>query len=218
MTDATQGSDPGSAPLVAVLDDDPLICNALDRLLRSVGFRVACFGATRDFLASNLVKEVNCLILDIRLPRVSGLDFQHQLIAAGINVPIIFMTAHGDIPMSVRAMKAGAVDFLAKPFRDQDLLDAVAAAVERDVQRRDGEGILHDQLARYRSLSEREQQVLALATQGLQNKQIAFQLGLSEITVKIHRGRVMRKMGAQSFADLVRIAEALGVRGNKTTK
>jgi FixJ family two-component response regulator len=218
MTDAARGSDQGSAPLVAVLDDDPLICSGLDRLLRSVGFRVACFGGARDFLASNLVNEVNCLILDIRLPWVSGLDFQNQLIAAGVNVPIIFMTGHGDIPMTVRAMKAGAVDFLAKPFRDQDMLDAVAAAVERDLQRRDSEVILHDQQARYRSLSEREQQVMALATAGLQNKQIAFQLGLSEITVKIHRSRVMRKMGAQSFADLVRSAEALGVRGNKATK
>jgi FixJ family two-component response regulator len=218
MTDAARGSDAGSAPLVAVLDDDPSICKALDRLLRSVSFRVACFGAAQDFLASNLVNQVNCLILDIRLPRVSGLDFQNQLIAAGIKIPIIFMTGHGDIPMSVRAMKAGAVDFLAKPFRDQDMLDAVAAAVERDLQRRGGEDILQDQQARYRSLSERERQVMALATDGLLNKQIAFQLGISEITVKIHRGRVMRKMGAQSFADLVRIAEALGVRGNKAPK
>jgi FixJ family two-component response regulator len=218
MTDAARGSDAGSAPLVAVLDDDPSICKALDRLLRSVSFRVACFGAAQDFLASNLVNQVNCLILDIRLPRVSGLDFQNQLIAAGIKIPIIFMTGHGDIPMSVRAMKAGAVDFLAKPFRDQDMLDAVAAAVERDLQRRGGEDILQDQQARYRSLSERERQVMALATDGLLNKQIAFQLGISEITVKIHRGRVMRKMVAQSFADLVRIAEALGVRGNKAPK
>jgi FixJ family two-component response regulator len=218
VTDAARGTDAGSAPLVVVLDDDPSMCKALDRLLRSVRFRVACFGVAQDFLASNLVNQVNCLILDIRLPRVSGLDFQNQLIAAGIKVPIIFMTGHGDIPMSVRAMKAGAVDFLAKPFRDQDMLDAVAAAVERDLQRRGGEDILQDQQARYRSLREREQQVMALATDGLLNKQIAFQLGISEITVKIHRGRVMRKMGAQSFADLVRIAEALGVRGNKAPK
>jgi FixJ family two-component response regulator len=215
MTDAIRGADTGSTPLVAVLDDDAGICKALDRLLRSVGFQVACFGATQDFLASDVVRTVNCLILDIRLPRVSGLDFQNQLATAGIHVPIIFMTGHGDIPMTVRAMKAGAVDFLAKPFRDQDMLDAVAAAVERDLQRRHGDDVVQDQQARYRFLSERERQVMALATEGLLNKQIAFQLGISEITVKIHRGRVMRKMGAQSFADLVRLAETLGIRGDK---
>ena len=218
MTDAIRGADTGSTPLVAVLDDDAGICKALDRLLRSVGFQVACFGATQDFLASGVVRTVNCLILDIRLPRVSGLDFQNQLATAGIHVPIIFMTGHGDIPMTVRAMKAGAVDFLAKPFRDQDMLDAVAAAVKRDLERREGDGISQDQQARYQSLSERERQVMARATEGLLNKQIAFQLGISEITVKIHRGRVMRKMAAQSFADLVRIAETLGIRGDKTLR
>jgi FixJ family two-component response regulator len=203
------------APLVAVLDDDAAVLGALGSLLRSVGFRVSSFGSAQDFLASDIVLAVNCLILDIRLPRVSGLDFQNQLTSAGIHVPIIFMTGHGDIPMTVRAMKAGAVDFLAKPFRDQDMLDAVAAAVERDLERRDGDVIVQDQQVRYRSLSEREQQVMALATEGLMNKQIAFQLGISEITVKIHRGRVMRKMGAHSFAELVRMAETLGIRGNK---
>lgn len=218
MTGAERDAHAEAAPLVAVLDDDAGLRIALESLLRSVGFRVEGFGAAQDFLASEVVHAVNCLILDIRLPRVSGLDFQNQLAAAGIHVPIIFMTGHGDIPMTVRAMKAGAVDFLAKPFRDQDMLDAVAAAVERDLQRRDGDGILHDQQARYRSLSEREQQVMVLATEGLMNKQIAFQLGISEITVKIHRGRVMRKMGANSFADLVRMAETLGIRSDKAQR
>jgi FixJ family two-component response regulator len=207
-----------AAPLIVVLDDDPAVRSSVGSLLRSVGFRVETFGGTQEFLTSAIVQAVNCLILDIRLPRVSGLDFQNQLAGAGIHVPIIFMTGHGDIPMTVRAMKAGAVDFLAKPFRDQDMLDAVAIAVEKDMQRRDGDGVAQDQQARYRSLSDRERQVMALATEGLLNKQIAFQLGISEITVKIHRGRVMRKMAAQSFADLVRMAETLGIRGNKPAR
>jgi FixJ family two-component response regulator len=216
MPDATQSTE--AVPLVAVLDDDPGLCKALELLLRSVGFRVVCFGATRDFLESEVMAKANCLILDIRLPRVSGLDFQAQLIAAGVEIPIIFMTGHGDIPMTVRAMKAGAVDFLAKPFRDQDMLDAVAAAVERDLERRRSHVVMEEQLTRYRSLSEREQQVMALTTEGLLNKQIAFQLGISEITVKIHRGRVMRKMAVHSFAELVRIAEALGIRGDRPAR
>jgi FixJ family two-component response regulator len=207
-----------AAPLIVVLDDDPAVRSSVGSLLRSVGFRVETFGGTQEFLTSAIVQAVNCLILDIRLPRVSGLDFQNQLAGAGIHVPIIFMTGHGDIPMTVRAMKAGAVDFLAKPFRDQDMLDAVAIAVEKDMQRRDGDGVAQDQQARYRSLSDRERQVMALATEGLLNKQIAFQLGISEITVKIHRGRVMRKMAAQSFADLVRMAETLGIRGDKPAR
>ncbi len=218
MTNAIRGPDAGTAPLVAMLDDDVGVRLGLESLLRSVGFQVAGFSATHDFLASDVLPRVNCLILDIRLPRVSGLDLQNQLAAMGIHIPIIFMTGHGDIPMTVRAMKAGAVDFLAKPFRDQDMLDAVAAAVERDLQRREGDGILQDQQSRYDSLSERERQVMALATEGLMNKQIAFQLGISEITVKIHRGRVTRKMGARSFADLVRMAEALGTTSHKTTR
>ena len=218
MTGPEQGMDGEAAPLIVVLDDDPAVRSSVRSLLRSVGFRVETFGGTQDFLTSAIVHAVNCLILDIRLPRVSGLDFQNQLAGAGIHVPIIFMTGHGDIPMTVRAMKAGAVDFLAKPFRDQDMLDAVAIAVEKDMQRRDGDGVAQDQQARYRSLSDRERQVMALATEGLLNKQIAFQLGISEITVKIHRGRVMRKMAAQSFADLVRMAETLGIRGNKPAR
>lgn len=214
MMGAARDAADGALPLVVVLDDDDAVRGALESLLRSVGFRAKTFGSAQDFLASDATQTANCLILDIRLPRISGLDFQNQLAAAGVHVPIIFMTGHGDIPMTVRAMKAGAVDFLAKPFRDQDMLDAVAAAIERDQRRREGDGLIQDQLARYRSLSEREQQVMALATAGLLNKQIAFELGISEITVKIHRGRVMRKMAAQSFADLVRMAETLGIRHN----
>lgn len=218
MMGAARDAADGALPLVVVLDDDDAVRGALESLLRSVGFRAKTFGSAQDFLASDATQTANCLILDIRLPRISGLDFQNQLAAAGVHVPIIFMTGHGDIPMTVRAMKAGAVDFLAKPFRDQDMLDAVAAAIERDQRRREGDGLIQDQLARYRSLSEREQQVMALATAGLLNKQIAFELGISEITVKIHRGRVMRKMAAQSFADLVRMAETLGVRRNMSDR
>jgi FixJ family two-component response regulator len=215
MMGATPSVDGETAPLVVVVDDDDAVRTGLGSLLRSVGFRVSGFGSAQDFLTSDVAQQANCLILDIRLPRISGLEFQSQLAAAGIRTPIIFVTGHGDIPMTVRAMKAGAVDFLAKPFRDQDLLDAVAAAIERDQRRRDGDGVLQDQQARYRSLSEREQQVMALATAGLMNKQIAFELGISEITVKIHRGRVMRKMSAHSFAELVRMAEMLGLRRDK---
>jgi FixJ family two-component response regulator len=210
------GPAPEVTPLILVLDDDDGIRGALDRLLRSVGFRVQTFQAAQDLLSSPASREGNCLILDVRMPRASGLDVQGQLAAAGIRIPVVFMTGHGDIPMSVQAMKAGAVDFLPKPFRDQDMLDAVAAALARDRQRREGEGRVESQLARYRSLSERERQVMALATSGLMNKQIAFELGITEITVKIHRGRLMKKMEAQTFADLVRMADALGLRKGTT--
>jgi FixJ family two-component response regulator len=215
MTGTQRSKDMAASPLVVVLDDEPAVRITLGSLLRSVGFRVEGFGSAQDFLASNVVQTANCVVLDIRLPRVSGFDFQKQLVDTGIHVPIIFMTGYGDIPMSVRAMKAGAIDFLAKPFRDQDMLEAVAAAVERDMQRRDSDGIKQDQQTRYNSLSDRERQVMALATAGLLNKQIAFELGIQEITVKIHRGRMTRKMGATSFAELVRTAEALGIRGKE---
>lgn len=200
------------APLVVVIDDDEAVRTSIGSLLRSVGFRVTAFAAPQEFLQTEAEQAANCLILDIRLPMASGLDFQAQLAVAGIRVPIVFITGHGDIPMTVRAMKAGAVDFLAKPFRDQELLDAVSVAVERDRRMRDGDSTLREHQARLRSLSEREREVMALATAGLMNKQIAYELGLSEITVKIHRGKVMRKMEAQSLAELVRIADALGVR------
>jgi len=177
--------------------------------------RVEVFGSAPEFLQSKLLDVPSCLILDIRLPRLSGLDFQVDLAEAGIHIPIIFMTGHGDIPMTVRAMKAGAIDFLTKPFRDQDMLDAVPAALERDRKRRKEEHRIADLRTCFEGLTEREREVMGLVTAGLMNKQIAGELGLSEITVKIHRGHVMRKMAARSLADLVRMAEVLGVRRDK---
>jgi len=202
-------------PVVFVVDDDESMREALRSLLRSVSLRVETFGSAADLLRSKLPNVASCLVLDVRLPGVSGLDFQAELAKANIRIPIIFMTGHGDIPMSVQAMKAGAVDFLTKPFRDQDMLDAVAAALERDRNRRKDERQLSDLRARFEALTEREREVMGLVTAGLMNKQIAGELGLSEITVKIHRGHVMRKMAAHSLADLVRMAEALGVRQAK---
>jgi FixJ family two-component response regulator len=177
-----------------------------------VGLQVEVFGSAHEFLESKLPDVASCLLLDIRLPRLSGLDFQAELIEAGIHIPIIFMTGHGDIPMSVKAMKAGAVDFLSKPFRDQDMLDAVASAIERDRKRRVGAKALSDAQARFEMLTPRERQVLALVAAGLMNKQIAAEIGIAEITVKIHRGNVMKKMGVRSLPDLVRMAETLGIR------
>jgi FixJ family two-component response regulator len=203
------------APIVFVVDDDESLREALRSLFRSVSLRVETFGSAADFLRSELPDVASCLVLDIRLPGLSGLDFQAELAKANIHIPIIFMTGHGDIPMSVQAMKAGAVDFLTKPFRDQDMLDAVAAAIERDRRRRKDEQRLSDMRARFDGLTEREREVMGLVTAGLMNKQIAGELGLSEITVKIHRGHVMRKMAARSLADLVRMAEVLGVRRSK---
>jgi FixJ family two-component response regulator len=203
------------APIVFVVDDDESVREALRSLFRSVSLRVETFGSAAHFLRSKLPDVVSCLVLDVRLPGVSGLDFQAELAKANIHIPVIFMTGHGDIPMSVQAMKAGAVDFLTKPFRDQDMLDAVAAAIERDRSRRKDEQRLSDVRARFDSLTEREREVMGLVTAGLMNKQIAGELGLSEITVKIHRGHVMRKMAVRSLADLVRMAELLGVRRTK---
>jgi FixJ family two-component response regulator len=199
-------------PIVFVIDDDASVRNALSNLFRSVGLRAEVFGSAPEFLRSKLADAPSCLVLDIRLPGTSGLDFQTELAKANIHIPIIFMTGHGDIPMTVRAMKAGAVDFLSKPFRDQDMLDAVSTAIERDRKRRTGEQVTHGLRARFDSLTPREQEILALVAAGLMNKQIAAEVDLAEITVKIHRGRVMKKMGARSLADLVRMAEALGVR------
>jgi FixJ family two-component response regulator len=199
-------------PIVVVVDDDASLRDALSSLLRSVGLQVEVFGSTADFLKRRVPDAVSCLVLDIRLPGVSGLDFQAQLANTGIHLPIIFITGHGDIPMTVRAMKAGAVEFLTKPFRDQDLLDAVQKALERDRSRRAKDNAVHDLRTRFESLTPREQEVIGLVTAGLMNKQIAAKLGVSEITVKVHRSNVMKKMGARSLADLVRMADALGIR------
>jgi len=198
-------------PMVFVVDDDASVRDALSNLFRSVGLRVKVFTSAHEFLQYKLPDAPSCLILDIRLPRVSGLDFQAELAKAGIHIPIIFMTGHGDIPMTVRAMKAGAVDFLTKPFRDQDMLDAVTTAIERDRGRRDEAKVLSDLRAAFANLTPRERQVMALVTAGLMNKQIAAEIGVAEITVKIHRGHIMRKMAAKSLPDLVRMAQMLGI-------
>jgi FixJ family two-component response regulator len=195
--------------IVHIVDDDEPLRRAVDSLCRSVGLRTRTYGSAQEFLNAKREDVAGCLVLDVRLPGLSGLDFQSQLAALGIHLPVILVTGHGDIPMSVRAMKAGAVDFLPKPFRDQDLLDAVTTALERDRRRRavdGGANVLRD---RFHTLSPREQQVMMLVTTGKMNKQVAGDLGLSEITVKIHRAAAMRKMGARTLADLVRMADAL---------
>ncbi len=208
---------PSEQPVVFVIDDDPSLREALKSLFQSVGLRVELFGSASEFMQSALPDAPSCLVLDIRLPRLSGLDFQAELVNSNIEMPIIFITGHGDIPMSVRAMKAGAVDFLTKPFRDQDLLDAVARAIERDRKRRDEVKAVSNLRALYGSLTPREREVMTLVTTGLMNKQVAGEIGVSEITVKIHRGHLMRKMAARSLADLVRMAEALGLHRPKTS-
>lgn len=200
------------AQTVHIVDDDAALREALDSLFRSVGLETRLFANAQAFLESGLANEAGCLVLDVRLPGLSGLDFQDKLAAADVRMPIVLMTGHGDIPMSVRGMKAGAVDFLTKPFRDQDMLDAVAAALQRDAANRAQQGDIGDLRARFEALSPREKQVMARVASGLMNKQVAHQLGLSEITVKIHRGNLMRKMEAKSLADLVRMAEALKLR------
>ena len=195
-----------------VVDDDDLVRNALNSLFRSVNLPAQFFSSASEVLESTLPDVPSCLVLDIRLPGISGLDFQIELARANINIPIIFMTGHGDIPMTVKAMKAGAVDFLTKPFRGQDMLDAVTTAIERDRKRRISELELSNLRARLQTLSAREKEIMVLVTAGLMNKQIAAEAGIAEITVKIHRSSVMKKMGARSLADLVRMAEALGLR------
>ncbi|HEF4761924.1 TPA: response regulator transcription factor [Pseudomonas putida] len=200
--------------IVFVVDDDASIRDALSNLLRSAGIRVETFASTAEFLRRPKTEGATCLVLDVRLQGSSGLDFQRQLVESNTSIPIIFITGHGDIEMSVKAMKAGAVDFLAKPFREQDLLDAVTAALQSDIRRREVERQSSDLHAHYESLTPREKEVMALAAKGLMNKQIAGQMNLSEITIKIHRAHAMKKMHARSFADLVRMAASLGIGHN----
>src|SRR5438128_1529305 len=198
-------------PIIYIVDDDESMREALRRLFGSVGFKVEMFASAAELLRTKLSDVASCLVLDVRLPGLSGLDFQAELAKANIHIPIIFMTGHGDIPMSVRAMKGGAIDFLTKPFRDQDMLDAVVKAIEHDRERREADKIVADLQALLETLTPREREVLAWVSSGRLNKQIAAELGLAEITVKIHRGRIMQKMGARSLADLLRKAETLGV-------
>jgi len=197
-------------PTVFVIDDDKAIRSAIKNLLESVGLRAEVFSTPREFLKGGHKDKPGCLVLDVRLPGASGLDFQHELATGNVEIPVIFITGHGDIPMSVQAMKAGAVDFLTKPFRDQDLLDAIQRAIGRDQARRQLETEGVDIRNRFNSLTPREREVMSLVVAGLLNKQVAAQMGTSETTAKIHRGQVMRKMQAQSLPDLVRMSERLG--------
>ncbi len=215
MTGNSKSSrDPASAAerIVFVIDDDAAMRETLGSLFRSVGLRVELFGSAREFAEFRMPDIASCLVLDIRLPGVSGLEFQTELAAKDIRIPIIFMTGHGDIPMSVKAMKAGAIDFLTKPFREQDILDAVIRSLERDQERRDSEKGVAELRSRFASLTSREQEVIALVLDGLMNKQIAAKLGVSEITVKVHRGHMMQKMKARSVIELVAMAHLLGIR------
>ena len=196
-------------PVVFVVDDDPSVGRAIKRLVESVGLQVVHFGSAQEFMRSERPDAPSCLVLDVRLPGISGLDFQHELAVTNTQIPIIFVTAHGDIQMSVRAMKAGAIEFLTKPFRDQDLLDAVQVALERDRARRQKEAGIAALRDRYESLSSREREVVAMVVSGFLNKQIAAEIGTTENTVKAHRSRAMEKMHADSLADLVKMIERL---------
>lgn len=205
----------GQRPIVYVVDDDPSIRAALDDLLESVPLRVATFASVQEFLRSKRPDAPACLVLDVRMPGMSGLDFQGQMAKSGLEIPIVFITAHGDVPMSVQAMKAGAIEFLLKPFRNQDLIDAIQQGIEKDRARRQQTAIVAQLQERFAGLNEGERQVMALVATGLLNKQIAGELGVSEITVKVRRGHVMRKMHAESVADLVRMADRLELSTKK---
>ena len=206
---------PAGEPTVFVIDDDISMRRALSNLFESVGLKVEAFGSALELMKTKLPEVASCLVLDIRLPGLSGLDLQTELAKSNVHIPIIFITGHGDIPMTVRAMKGGAVDFLTKPFRDQDLLDAVRTAIERDRQRREVEKTVASLQSLFETLSPREREVLGFVASGLMNKQIAAELNLAEITVKIYRGHIMRKMHAKSLAELIRMTEALGIRPEK---
>ena len=209
---ATAHPDPGATePVVVVVDDDESVRDAIGRLLRSIGLRVEMHASAQSFLQAELPAGPTCLVLDIRMPGQSGLDLQAELAREDIRIPIIFITGHGDVPMTVKALKAGAVDFLTKPFRDQDLLDAVAAALDRASRQHAEEERLSDLRASYEALTPREKQIMKLVASGAMNKQIAHELGVTEITVKIHRGNMMRKMEAKTLPDLVRMAEMLSL-------
>jgi FixJ family two-component response regulator len=199
-------------PLVFIIDDDEAVRESLTSLFESIGLQVQAFASASSFLQYRAPDIASCLVLDVRLPGLSGLDFQAEMAKAGIAIPVIFITGHGDIPMSVRAMKAGAIEFLTKPLREQDLLDAVQAGLQRDRARRESDRSLSGLRTQFEQLTPREQEVIGYVTAGLMNKQIAGELGVSEITVKVHRGNIMRKMGAKSLAELVRMADTLGVR------
>ena len=204
-------------PTVFIIDDDGGMRQAIQDLVESVGLRAEAFSTGEEFLTKQPTNDACCLVLDVRLPQMSGLDFQRQLAEIGVQIPIIFITAHGDIPMSVRALKSGAVEFLTKPFRDQDLLDAIQQALERDRAAQEQQAEIHDLEERYRALTAREQEVLTLVISGMLNKQIASEIGASEATVKIHRGNVMHKMRAASVVDLVRMADKLKLCPHKSS-
>jgi RNA polymerase sigma factor (sigma-70 family) len=206
-----------SASMVFVVDDDPSVRRAIKRLVESMGLRVEMFGSGQEFLQVKRPDAPSCLVLDIRLPGISGLDFQQELAKANVHIPIIFITAHGDVPMTVRAMKAGAVEFLTKPFRDQDLLDAIQLALEKDRARRQREAEIAVLQERFESLTQREREVVDRVVRGMLNKQIAAELGTAENTIKVHRSRAMEKMQAQSLAALVRMVERLQINVRTTS-